>query len=230
MNTHLLRILTVRSQSPKAYGASIFTGTPIDERGSVQDAKSYYVVKASRSVLGNTSVHVGEWWRVEGEAKQNEIALNGFKMVELQINATDATLMLPSGAHIVTLMAENSEFRGIGHCKARRLWERFGNELYNILDRSDVGSLTTFLTEDSARQAVAAWARYGSTRTLQWLQSKGLDLTIGRKVLAYFGDEAAMRIEEDPYRLLSFCAAWKSVDTLARELFSIAEDDPRRLL
>jgi exodeoxyribonuclease V alpha subunit len=229
MSTHLLRVLTVRSQNPKGFGGCIFTGTSIDERGGVQDAKSYCVIRATNSVLGNTPVHIGEWWRVEGEIKKSDISVNGFKMVELQIDATDAVLILPSGEHIVAFMAENSEFRGIGHCKARRLWETFGNELYNILDRRDATPLTKLLTEDGARQVVTAWAKYGSTRTLQWLQSKGLDLAIGRKVLAYFGDKAAERIEEDPYRLLSFCATWKSVDSLARDLFSITENDPRRL-
>ncbi|MVW64336.1 hypothetical protein GPY61_30870 [Massilia sp. NEAU-DD11] len=55
--------------------------------------------------------------------------------------------------------------------KARKLWETFGERLYQILDTADVEALVTVLTEDSARQVVAAWSLQGSTRALQWLQS-----------------------------------------------------------
>jgi len=48
-------------------------------------------------------------------------------------------------------------------------------------------------------------------------------------VVAYFGRDAADKIEADPYRLLSFCATWQQVDTLARQQFDIGETDDRRL-
>ena len=58
---------------------------------------------------------------------------------------------------------------------------------------------------------------------------KDSPVALGRKVVAYFGKETAAKIEEDPYRLLSFAASWKSVDSLAVEAFGIeAFDDPRR--
>ncbi len=36
-------------------------------------------------------------------------------------------------------------------------------------------------------------------------------------------------VEEDPYRLLSFCASWMQVDSFAQQHFDVAETDPRRL-
>lgn len=229
MSAQTLRVSTIRSQNPKGIGGCIFTGTPIDEQGNVQDARAYYVVLASMVVLGSTQVQVGQWWRVTGEPKQNAIVVNGYHLTEWQIAASDAALLLPSGEHIVTLMAESADFRGIGHVKARKLWEMFGDGLYDILDRGDIASLAKLLTAESARQVVAAWALYGDTRTLQWLQAKGFDSSIGRKVLAFFGADVADKIEADPYRLLSFCATWKQADTLARQHFGVAENDARRL-
>lgn len=229
MSVQTLRVATLRSQNPTGFGGCIFTGTPIDAQGNVLDARTYFVVKASRVVLGHTSVQVGQWWRITGDTKQNLLVVNGYQLTEWQIAATEASLLLPSGEHIVSLMAESAEFKGIGFVKARKLWESFGEGLYGILDRGDIASLVTILTEESAHQVIEAWTLYGDTRTLQWLHSKGFDSATGRKVVAFFGSDAADKIEADPYRLLSFCATWQQVDTLARQQFDIEETDDRRL-
>jgi exodeoxyribonuclease V alpha subunit len=101
--------------------------------------------------------------------------------------------------------------------------------LYDHLDDGNVVKLSTVLTTASAAQVATAWAEQGDSRTLQWLQAQGFDLALGRKLLQFFGRETADKLEEDPYRLLSFCANWSATDTLARTHFRIAEDDPRRL-
>ncbi len=224
-----IRVSTIRSQNPKAYGGCIFTGTPIDDRGNVLDACSYYVIRAPGALLGDTRVQVGQWWRVTGEPGQNTIAVNGYEVNEIQIDPSDLEMLLPSGEHIVTLIAESEDFPGIGFVKARKLWETFGEALYGILDRGDIATLCQVLTEDTARRIVIAWVFHGNSRTLQWLQKNGIGVAIGRKVIAFFGSLAPDMIEGDPYRLLSFCAKWKQVDTLARSHFNIADDDPRRL-
>ncbi|NPT57393.1 ATP-dependent DNA helicase [Paraburkholderia elongata] len=229
MSEQTLRVSTIRSQNPQGKGGCIFTGAPIDGQGNVLDARAYYVVRASNRVLGGTSVQVGQWWRVGGDPTHNAIIVNGYHLTEWQITASEAELLLPSGEHIITLMAESAEFQGIGLVKARKLWETFGSDLYDILDRGDVVSLAKILTEDSARQVVSAWTLYGNTRALQWLHAKGLDQTTGRKVLAFFGAETPEKIEADPYRLLSFCATWRQVDSLARHHFGIEEHDARRV-
>lgn len=221
-----LRVSTIRSQSP-AKGA-IFTGLPIDAQGNVIDAGSYYVVRARSAVLA-TPVQIGQWWRVVGAARQNSVEVNGYRVQEWQIEVTDLELVLPSGEHIVTLLAESDEFVGIGIVKARRLWERFRDRLYEILDQGDTQALTEVLSEECARRAFAAWANYGDTRTLRWLQQAGFSISLGRKVLEFFGAEAPAKITEEPYRLLSFCGAWEQVDSFARLKFGVADDDPRRL-
>lgn len=224
-----LRVTSIRSQNPRGMGGCIFAGTSIDQHGSVLDARAYYVVRASGTLLGENRVQVGQWWRVVGPCRQRTNLVNGFEVAERQIEPTELEFLLPSGEHVVTLMAESDDFRGIGYGKARKLWETFGNRLYTLLDDGDVVALTKVLTEESAQQAVAAWALQGNTRMLQWLQRHGFDTTIGRKILKFFGADASVRIEEDPYRLISFCASWKAVDGLARSKFSIRLDDHRRL-
>jgi exodeoxyribonuclease V alpha subunit len=227
--SHTLRVATVRSQNPRGVGGCIFTGVQIDDKGNVVDATGYFVVRAPASVLGETRVQVGQWWRIDGEPKRHTLDVNGYRLTELQVEATGGELQLPSGEHIVTFMAESEDFRGIGHVKARKLWEAFGDELYVLLNRGDVDSIAKVLGDDSAHQIVAAWALHGDARTLQWLHTHGFETALGRKVVAYFGADTPDQIAAEPYRLLSFCATWQQVDRLARSQFGVADDDPRRL-
>ena len=225
----LLRVLNVRSQNPYGRGGSIFTATEINQAGEVKDAKSYFVIKATGTQIGDTRVQPGQWWSVVGEVTSFTRISNGYVIKERQINAREIGLARLSGEHIVSFMAECDNFQGIGMVKSRKLWETFGDRLYEILDTADAASLTTVLTAESAECAVSAWAQQGKTRTLQWLQSSGIDVRTGRQLIEYFGNEAHQKLEEDPYRLLSFSAGWKNVDTFARARFQVAEDDPRRL-
>ena len=157
------------------------------------------------------------------------VEVNGYRLVEQQVEATSAAMLRPSGEHIVTFMAESPSFEGIGMVKARRLWETFGERLYDILDHAEVDTLASVLTLDSARKAVSAWRVHGDSRTLQWLQAQGFDVALGRKVTEFFGAETPDRIDEDPYRLLSFCASWRQVDAMAKLRFGVTVDDRRRL-
>ncbi len=224
-----LRVTAIRSQSPRGFGGCIFTGKPIDDKGNVQDASAYYVVKASGPTLGKALVQPGQWWKVSGEAAERRLDVNGYRVSEWQIDASKAVLMRPSGEHIVSFIAGNPAFVGIGQVKARRLWDTLGAKLYDALDASDIGALASVLTPESAMQVVEAWAQYGDSRTLQWLQAEGIELEIGQKVLQFFGRDTPERLQEDPYRLLSFCASWRQVDAMAQSHFGVALDDPRRL-
>lgn len=224
-----LRVTSIRSQSPRGFGGCIFAGRPIDNSGNVSDAGTYYVVKATGTVLAQTTVQVGQWWKVSGEPEVRLLQVNGYKVSEYQIEASEAVLARPSGEHIVSFIANNTAFEGIGEVKSRKLWDTLGPKLYDALDAAHVDLIATVLTPDSAKQVVDAWAQYGDSRTMQWLQTEGIELKIGRKILQFFGRETPEKIQEDPYRLLSFCASWRKVDALARDHFKVAIDDPRRL-
>jgi exodeoxyribonuclease V alpha subunit len=220
----------VRSQNPRGFGGAIFTGVPIDAHGAVLSASSYLVVRASAGALGSTRVERGQWWSVSGMLAERRVVVEGITLIEQQVEADAAELARPSGEHIVRFIAENPEFDGLGMVKARRLWERFGEGLYDLLDGGNSNALAVVLTADAAQRLVVAWALHGQSRSLQWLQAQGFDLRIGRKVLEFFGDKAQDFIEEDPYRLLSFCGEWAVVDRMARERFGLRKEDERRLL
>ncbi|GAC1389642.1 MAG: AAA family ATPase [Variovorax sp.] len=224
-----VRVTGLRSQNPKGWGGAIFTGVPIDAQGSVIDACAYIVVKASRATLGDAIVERGQWWNVSGPVTEQRKVIDGFEVQEKQIDANAAHLTMPSGEHLVTFLSENKAFEGIGLVKARRLWEKFGENLYAMLDSGDAKAFVPALQSDMAERLVEAWSKHGESRALQWLQTAGFDLRLGRKVLKFFGEETQARIEEDPYRLLSFSGSWTAVDQLARSKFGVEVTDPRRL-
>lgn len=223
-----VRVSAVRSQSAKSRGGAIFTGIEVDDAGTRLDAKAHLVVKAPHWLL-NTPVEVGQFWRVTGKAEANTIVVNGYRLTEATLTPEAMELLRPSGEHIVTLLAQCDAFAGIGMVKARRLWNRFGQDLYAILDNGDVTRLEEVMTAEAAASLADAWRRWGDTFTLQWLQAKGFSVALGRKVIEYFSPHPEIKVEKDPYRLISFAADWATTDKLARDAFGIAEDDPRRL-
>lgn len=223
-----VRVSAIRSQNPQTRGGAIFTGVEVSDDGSRIDAKSHLVVKAPHWLL-NTSIEVGQLWRVTGKPEPNTIVVNGYRLTESTLTPEAMELLRPSGEHIVTLLAEGDAFAGIGMVKARRLWNHFGQDLYAILDHCDVKRLKEVMTAEAAASLAGAWQRWGDTFTLQWLQAKGFSVALGRKVIDCFSPAPAIKIEKDPYRLISFAADWTTTDKLARDSFGIAEDDPRRL-
>lgn len=227
--TFLLRVQSIRSQNPFGRGGCIFTATEITDSGEVIDAKAYVIVKASGAQLGATRVQPGQWWSVTGSVETYLRTNSGYLINERQITPADIALARLSGEHIVTFISECPDFEGIGMVKARKLWETFGERLYELLDAADVSALSEVLTPASAECVVKAWAEQDNTRTLQWLQSSGIDVRTGHKLLAFFGHEAYEKLAEDPYRLLSFSASWKHVDSFAQSRLGILPDDPRRL-
>lgn len=230
MTAITIRVTGIRSQNPRGFGGAIFTGIPVTSDGAVADAKEYLVVRASGIVLGGAKVEKGQWWQVTGELTERAVQVDGFHLLERQVNAATAVMARPSGEHLVDFIANNAAFEGFGTVKARRLWDHFGEQLYVLLDAGDHEALSAVLAPDAAQRLVAVWSIQGDARTLQWLQVRGFDVRIGRKVLAFFGGNAAAKIEEDPYRLLSFAGSWTAVDKLATGEFAVALDDERRLL
>jgi exodeoxyribonuclease V alpha subunit len=223
----VVRVISVRAQAPER--GVIFTGVRIDRSGNVANAGEYVVIRMTPSVVAGAKVERGQWWNVAGHERSRTRVVDGYECQERQVEAVTAVPLRPSGEHIVAFIADNPSFVGIGTVKARRLWDAFGSRLYEILDDRDEAAISQVLSSDSARTIVDAWAAHGDTETLQWLHARGIDVAVGRKLQSFWGSESRMKVEEDPYRLLSFCATWKQVDELARESFGVSDDDPRRL-
>lgn len=224
----LVRVTSVRRQSKRGV---LFHGQRITEDGEIVDAHNELTVSIFSHGIAVT-VLPGQWWRVKGPIEQrNFVNAGGFEMTEdhMQVEPGDAALLMPSGAHVVMYLARNPRFRGIGEATAERLWETFGEALFNVLDSGDIEALADVVSRQKSSILVDGWREEGLSNSLQWLQIYGIDVRIGRRILDYFGREAADKITENPYRLLSFAAGWREVDDLAKNQLRVTLDDERRL-
>lgn len=225
-----VRVTSVRVQNPLGFGGCIFSAKPVTSLGEASDATTNLVVKASGFILKGAAVQTGQWWRVSGKAETTILRVNGYAIKETQIEAESIELIQPSGEYIVNFIAQGEAFPGIGPVKARKLWTALGADLYRALDEGDRKALGEVLVfPQLVTVLLEGWVQYGQSKLLQWLQTQGFPQVIGKKVVQFFGSDAPNKIEADPYRLLSFCARWSDVDSLARGHFKVAEDDPRRL-
>lgn len=221
----LLRVQRVRHHSARA---TVFSGLQIDDEGRlVAGAPRYAVTLPSR--LAVAEVEQGQWWRLEGKPVPTEFTVDGYRVVEHRFVAKDAELLRPSGEHIVQLLSTSPAFPGIGEVKARRLWERLGESLYESLDLADANTLAGVVGPELAQVLLTGWRQYGDAAALRWFQRVGLSLRLSRKLLDVYRGEALAAIQADPYRLLAFGMNWAAADILARQHFGLAADDERRL-
>jgi exodeoxyribonuclease V alpha subunit len=225
-----IRVLSIRSVNPLGHGGYIFYGIAIQHDGSPVHNENYVVLIPNRLKV-TTSVEVGQWWDVTGSLSIHTREHNGLKISERQIEANDVSLILPSGRHIITLLAHGERFSGIGISKATRLWETHGERLYDLLKnaRVDLISSVQGISAATAYALVDGWKKYNECSLVQLLHSHGISRMVVEHAISHFGDKLEEALIEDPYRLLSFCGSWRSIDSLAIRHYRVAADDVRRM-
>lgn len=194
-------------------GGSIFSGTS-------KSGQSVRVV-ARHSALPRLPL-VGECWEIEGEYRTHA------KFGE-QLHALRCMPRLPHGELIVEYLARNSAFAGIGHVKARALYDAFGKDLVAVLNAGDASALKSVLTADAAAQLCVAWAgKRVEGDLVAFLDEHGFDQRLSNKIRRAWGDRAKEMLERNPYFMLAF-AGWVGVDRAAAKL-AIKDSDDRRLV
>jgi len=222
----LVRVLGVRVQNRNG---CIFRAQRITEDGEIVDTHAEVTAQVHSKAVG-VKVVKGQWWDLAGKlGVKSFINAGGFEMTEehLEVGPGGAALRLPSGAHIVDFLAHR--FDGIGPRTAEKLWETFREGLIPLLDEGDYQALVDVVSPEKARVLIEGWREEGLSKTLQWLQSNGISLSIGRRIIRFFGAESLSKIEENPYRLTSFAAGWPEVDRLATTCMGVEPLDERRL-
>lgn len=229
-----IKINNILWQRPKR--GAILTGFVIGEGLPLERSER---VRIPYSVSIEDRISSGQWWRIVGDTEDYK--------GDMQIVATHALLLRPSGEHIVDLIAgDRHRFPGIGKSYARKLWDHLGNNLYELLEAKndiDLGTTMRKLKIPNAEQAstamVEGWSELGLGEVVYWLDNLpsaiNLGIGLGERICKCWGVSARKRIEEDPYRLISFIStrhvnkAWKTVDDIALNVFGLAHDDERRL-
>lgn len=216
-----IRITGIRSRG--SFGGVIFSGIADDE-------KSYVALCDFKLLPDPSLVQKGQVWGVTGALSTREFKMaNGFKVIEQQIAAVSAQLIRPSGRNIISWIAESPDCAGIGQVKAAKLYERFGTQLGELIERRDFCALTEVITDEAAHLLCHAFDKYKVVNTLLWLDQIGIQRRIGMSIVSYYKEHAQTKIEANPYILISFEEKWATVDALARNRFGVHDDDPKRL-
>lgn len=221
----LVRVTRVRQENAQR---TVFSALAINPDGRSVSKASNYAVVISSHILP-IPVCLGQQWRIVGVPEAVKFdTFNNWRVEELQITATSATLERTSGIHIVALLA-GELFPGIGPVTAQRLWDSLGDTIYKTLDDADFEKLYSVVGPKAAHILIEGWTYFNNTDLLQWMQKANLDISMGRKLLKVYGRHALTRLREDPYRLLGLGMSWQRIDELALEKLDLASDDPRRL-
>jgi len=198
-------------------------------------------IRIPYSASDENSIQPGQWWQIIGEEEKY--------LGDLQLVASEATMLRPSGEHIKALLAgDRHRFPGIGESYAERLWDKLGTGLVDLLESRDEFKLARVMRDlkipapdDLAETMVVGWSELGIGDVISWLDNLPANgkfgVKLARKICKCWGASARERIEGDPYRLLSFYkdkprnewAAWNKVDEIAQKVFGISKDDERRL-
>jgi exodeoxyribonuclease V alpha subunit len=217
-----LRVTSIRNRGKN--GGAIFAGTT--DKGD-----RFVAICDFRLIPDPNLLDQGQIWSVAGSQSVREtVTKNGFHISERQIAATTAQLLRPAGRNIIAWIAGCPDAAGIGQVKARKLYERFGPSLIELIEQKKIRALAEVISQESAGLLCQAFEKHEVASTLLWLDQIGMPRRIGASVLAFYKKEAREKIVASPYILLSFEADWAKVDDLARKRMDIAENDPRRLL
>lgn len=217
-----IRVTSIRSRG-KA-GGVIFSG--------LTDAGQSFVAKCDYTLLPDASVvDKGQVWNVTGPITIRSTAVKDGDFVrrEQVIDATSIELLRPAGRNIIAWIANCSDCAGIGQVKAKKLYDRFGPDLVDLIEQRDLDALTEVINETAAQLLCNAFDKFKVANSLLWLDRIGMPRKMGQSVVNFWKDVTQEKIETNPYALISFEASWKRVDEFSRSRLGIADDDPRRL-
>lgn len=151
--------------------------------------------------------------------------------VEEQIKATSIIEHQPKGENFISYITFGDTFANIGIKTATALYKYYGKDIYRILDSKDFEALLQVeeLTDEKAYTLVEGWHHDKKGKLIQWLELYRLPVWLGGKLIAAYSNNAIVKLEADPYRLIAFAMTWKKIDKIATEQFGIQLNDPRRL-
>ncbi|MDP5799763.1 AAA family ATPase [Pseudomonas aeruginosa] len=221
----IVRVTRIRSANRKG---CIAFGHRVDVEVGLNDRSTAIVIAVSSSIAPSSLIEVGGIYEVYGESRVIHREHAGYKVSEIQVDVQDIRLVRPSGSQLIQWLADHAP--GVGEVTATKLWDALQEKLYDVLDSSDHEAISKIVPSESIRAGLfAAWAENGDAKTLRFVQDKGIPLDLARKIIKFHKGNTIQALQEDPYRLLSFCGSWRQVDDIARERFSVGLSDSRRL-
>jgi exodeoxyribonuclease V alpha subunit len=212
----------------------IFTGVPLNKNSyKIHSGKYYVTIKTSADVLPVKPM-VGQHWVVTG-ARFVETKCVGDHVMQQHIyeSPTHIECSLPeSGEQIISFIAKERDFKGIGESKARALWQLLGERFHSTL-MSDIDvsrkRLREVLSDESIEALFKGYAKYKNLNHCNWMSEHRIPSSIQQRLLRFHDEKSIEAIQVNPYLLIGFGMEFCAVDALAQTQFEVNLKDPRRL-
>lgn len=168
------------------------------------------------TVVGTAAIVApGEYLECEGEWVND-------RSYGLQFKARQLKMVPPSTLEGIEKYLGSGMVRGIGPHFARKLVCAFGEQVFDVIERTPerLTSLPGIGPKRKAR-VVDAWAEQKAVREIMvFLQSHGVGTARAVRIYKTYGDEAVERVRENPYRLALDIhgIGFRTADALAQRL------------
>lgn len=183
------------------------------------NVRQYYIVKVENTDpdLMVENIHRGMIMDIQPESKLYAPSDGEFE--RFIITPQKLVLLRPRGQLIVDLIGGSSKFKGIGPVKAKKLWSRFGDSLYEILNNAEEKSLTGVLKPAIAENLIEAWRTYVNIEAMRFCNVHlNLDVGVSFRASEFYREETEKKLSEDPFRLLAFGVTFKKCDAIRKRL------------
>jgi len=168
------------------------------------------------TVVGSLpSVNAGEWLTAQGRWVQD-------REFGLQLRAELLTSTAPATREGMAKYLGSGLVKGIGPIYARKLVEKFGEGIFDIIENysvrlEEVGGIGP----KRRRQIKAAWAEQKTIRDIMvFLHSQGVSTSRAVRIYKTYGDKAIEEVRADPYTLARDIPGigFKTADQIARKI------------
>jgi exodeoxyribonuclease V alpha subunit len=173
------------------------------------------------TVVGRaSSINAGEWLTAEGAWIQDRDHGTQLKADLLQTSA-------PTSREGIEKYLASGLIKGIGPVYAKKLVEKFGEGVFDIIDRESVRlEQVRGIGAERRRTIRTAWAEQKIVREIMvFLHSNGVSTSRAVRIYKTYGDEAVEKVRANPYLLARDISGigFKTADDIARKL-GIPED------
>lgn len=212
--------LRVTKSAYKGRKGAVFNGVEIcEETLNVISSNVHYIVRVDESDIEVliSGIKRGDILVVYVHARY-EVKAEPF-LTRYIITTKEIEYVRPQGKLIIELLSNNSKFKGIGPRYAKKLWERFGDDLISILDSSNTEKLQEVLSKTTAENAISEWNNYIYIKELEYCNAfLNLPISMSIRVSNYYQNKTLDKINEDPYRLMAFGLNFMACDRIAEKL------------
>jgi exodeoxyribonuclease V alpha subunit len=168
------------------------------------------------TVVGTVaSIHTGEWITAEGTWVRD-------REHGLQLKADSITCSPPNSREGIERYLGSGLIKGIGPVYAKKLVDKFGEEIFTIIDECSVRlEEIKGIGPTRRRKIKAAWAEQKVVREIMvFLHSHGVSTSRALRIYKTYGEKAIETVRSDPYTLAKDIhgIGFKSADLIAQKL------------